>query len=171
MRWREMRVPRDPACPVCAGGPYERERGPHGAPLVAILVLATMSALAASAPRRSAPREWKAIKARDRRPADRAQEGRRRPGVQHAAPGLQAQFGDADHVHADGARRLPAAARRALSRVSRRRRRRRPGRSSRCASCCRTTPVLVALYQMQKDDAGRWRIAGCLLAPSTVKSA
>jgi hypothetical protein len=31
--------------------------------------------------------------------------------------------------------------------------------------------VLVALYTMQKDDAGRWRIAGCLLAPSTVKSA
>jgi uncharacterized protein DUF4864 len=31
--------------------------------------------------------------------------------------------------------------------------------------------VLVALYQMQKDDDGRWRIAGCLLAPSTVKAA
>jgi hypothetical protein len=30
--------------------------------------------------------------------------------------------------------------------------------------------VLVALYQMQKDDAGRWRIAGCVIAPSTVRS-
>ena len=31
--------------------------------------------------------------------------------------------------------------------------------------------VLVALYQMVKDDAGRWRIAGCVIAPSTVRSA
>ena len=35
----------------------------------------------------------------------------------------------------------------------------------------RDNTVLVALYQMQKDDAGRWRIAGCLLAPSTVRAA
>ena len=31
--------------------------------------------------------------------------------------------------------------------------------------------VLVALYQMQKEDDGTWHIAGCLLAPSTVKAA
>ena len=31
--------------------------------------------------------------------------------------------------------------------------------------------VLVALYTMQKDDAGRWRIAGCMLAPSTIRTA
>jgi hypothetical protein len=31
--------------------------------------------------------------------------------------------------------------------------------------------VLVALYQMQKEADGRWRIAGCMLAPSTVKAA
>ena len=35
--------------------------------------------------------------------------------------------------------------------------------------------VLVALYTMEKvpdaNEDGRWRIAGCLLAPSTVKSA
>lgn len=30
--------------------------------------------------------------------------------------------------------------------------------------------VLVALYQMQKDPGGAWRIAGCVLAPSTVQS-
>jgi hypothetical protein len=30
--------------------------------------------------------------------------------------------------------------------------------------------VLVALYEMQRDDTGRWRIAGCALAPSTVRS-
>ena len=30
--------------------------------------------------------------------------------------------------------------------------------------------VLVALYEMQRDDAGSWRIAGCVLAPSTVRS-
>jgi Domain of unknown function (DUF4864) len=29
--------------------------------------------------------------------------------------------------------------------------------------------VLVALYQMEKQN-GRWRIAGCVLAPSTVRS-
>ncbi len=31
--------------------------------------------------------------------------------------------------------------------------------------------VLVALYQMQRLPDGRWRIAGCALAPSTVKAA
>jgi hypothetical protein len=30
--------------------------------------------------------------------------------------------------------------------------------------------VLVALYQMQRE-AGTWRIAGCVLAPSTIKAA
>ena len=30
--------------------------------------------------------------------------------------------------------------------------------------------VLVALYQMQKQADGRWRIAGCVLAPSTVQA-
>jgi hypothetical protein len=30
--------------------------------------------------------------------------------------------------------------------------------------------VLVALYQMQKQPDGRWRIAGCMIAPSTVQS-
>ena len=31
--------------------------------------------------------------------------------------------------------------------------------------------VLVALYTMEKQKGGRWRIAGCLLAPSTVQAA
>jgi hypothetical protein len=30
--------------------------------------------------------------------------------------------------------------------------------------------VLVALYRMQKQPDGRWRIAGCAIAPSTVRS-
>jgi len=30
--------------------------------------------------------------------------------------------------------------------------------------------VLVALYEMQKQPDGRWRIAGCVIAPSTVQS-
>jgi len=30
--------------------------------------------------------------------------------------------------------------------------------------------VLVALYQMQQQPDGRWRIAGCIIAPSTVQS-
>lgn len=30
--------------------------------------------------------------------------------------------------------------------------------------------VLVALYEMQRDDGGGWRIAGCVIAPSTVRS-
>jgi Domain of unknown function (DUF4864) len=31
--------------------------------------------------------------------------------------------------------------------------------------------VLVALYTMQRQRDGSWRIAGCVIAPSTVKSA
>ncbi len=31
--------------------------------------------------------------------------------------------------------------------------------------------VLVALYEMQQQRDGGWRIAGCVIAPSTVKSA
>ena len=30
--------------------------------------------------------------------------------------------------------------------------------------------VLVALYQMQKQKDGQWRIAGCVLAPSTIQA-
>ncbi len=30
--------------------------------------------------------------------------------------------------------------------------------------------VLVALYQMQRQRDGRWRIAGCVIAPSTVQA-
>ena len=30
--------------------------------------------------------------------------------------------------------------------------------------------VLVALYQMQRQPDGSWRIAGCVLAPSTVQA-
>src|SRR6476646_2145103 len=30
--------------------------------------------------------------------------------------------------------------------------------------------VLVALYELQRDDRGGWRIAGCVIAPSTVRS-
>jgi hypothetical protein len=30
--------------------------------------------------------------------------------------------------------------------------------------------VLVALYEMQRDERDRWRIAGCVIAPSTVRS-
>ena len=31
--------------------------------------------------------------------------------------------------------------------------------------------VLVALYTMERQPAGGWKIAGCILAPSTVKAA
>ena len=30
--------------------------------------------------------------------------------------------------------------------------------------------VLVAIYEMQRDESVGWRIAGCVLAPSTVRS-
>jgi hypothetical protein len=30
--------------------------------------------------------------------------------------------------------------------------------------------VLVALYQMRKGDDGRWRVSGCVIAPSTLRS-
>ena len=35
----------------------------------------------------------------------------------------------------------------------------------------RDNSVLVALYTMEKQKDGRWRIAGCVLAPSTVQAA
>ena len=31
--------------------------------------------------------------------------------------------------------------------------------------------VLVALYTMERQPAGGWKIAGCVLAPSTVRAA
>jgi hypothetical protein len=31
--------------------------------------------------------------------------------------------------------------------------------------------VLVALYTMEKQDDGSWKITGCVLAPSTVRAA
>jgi hypothetical protein len=31
--------------------------------------------------------------------------------------------------------------------------------------------VLVALYRIEKEDDGRWHIAGCVIAPSTVRAA
>src|SRR6185312_9935866 len=31
--------------------------------------------------------------------------------------------------------------------------------------------VLVALYRMEKEDDGHWHIAGCVIAPSTVRAA
>lgn len=31
--------------------------------------------------------------------------------------------------------------------------------------------VQVALYRMEKEDDGRWHIAGCVIAPSTVRAA
>ena len=34
----------------------------------------------------------------------------------------------------------------------------------------RDDTVLVALYEMQRDEQGGWRIAGCVIAPSTVRS-
>ena len=30
--------------------------------------------------------------------------------------------------------------------------------------------VLVAIYQMERQKDGRWKIAGCVLAPSTVQA-
>lgn len=35
----------------------------------------------------------------------------------------------------------------------------------------RDDTVLVALYRMEKEDDGRWHIAGCVIAPSTVRAA
>jgi len=34
----------------------------------------------------------------------------------------------------------------------------------------RDETVLVALYEMQRDEGAGWRIAGCVIAPSTVRS-
>ena len=138
--------------------------------LFAILVLATMSALAASAPGDPTPREWKAIKAviGDQLAALKKDDGAR--AFKHATPGLQAQFGNAatfmQMVHAGYQPLIDARYREYLDGAVVDGQVIQPVRL-----VLRDDQVLVALYTMQKDDAGRWRIAGCLLAPSTVKSA
>ncbi len=138
--------------------------------LFAILVLATMSAFAASAPGDPTPRDWKAIRTviGDQLAALKKDDGAR--AFKHAAPGLQAQFGDAatfmQMVHAGYQPLIDARYREYLDGAVIDGQVVQPVRL-----VLRDDHVLVALYTMQKDDAGRWRIAGCLLAPSTVKSA
>ena len=138
--------------------------------LFAILVLATTSTLAASAAGEPTPREWKAIKAviGDQLTALKQDDGAR--AFKHAAPGLQAQFCDAatfmQMVHAGYQPLIDARYREYLDGAVVDGQVIQPVRL-----VLRDDKVLVALYTMQKDDAGRWRIAGCLLAPSTVKSA
>jgi ketosteroid isomerase-like protein len=86
-----------------------------------------------------------------------------------AAPGIQAQFGTADNVMRmvrDGYSALLAARRHAFLQGA-------------VIEDAVVQPlrlilpdetVVVALYQMQKQPDGRWRIAGCVIAPSTVQS-
>ena len=139
--------------------------------LLAVLTLAAMTtALAAGEPREPAPRDWKAIKAviGDQLATLKKDDGAR--AFKHAAPALQAQFGDAATflrmVHAGYQPLIDARHREYLDGAVVEGQVIQPVRL-----VLKDDTVLVALYTMQKDDAGRWRIAGCLLAPSTVKSA
>jgi len=138
--------------------------------VASLLMLAAASALAASAPGDPAPREWKAIKGviGDQLAALKKDDGAR--AFKHAAPGLQAQFGDAATflrmVHTSYQPLIDARYREYLDGAVIDGQVIQPVRL-----IMKDDTVLVALYTMQKDDAGRWRISGCLLAPSTVKSA
>ena len=61
MRWREMRVPRDPACPVCADGQMKRDRArSRSSPALALLVRARARA-APAGDADAAAAEWTAI--------------------------------------------------------------------------------------------------------------
>ena len=113
--------------------------------------------------------EWRAIERviSDQLAALREGDGKR--AYAHAIPSLQAQFGDADgfmRMVREGygalltARYWEFLEGAVLDGV--------PVQPLRLVLPDNT--VLVALYQMQRDGAV-WRIAGCVLAPSTVKAA
>lgn len=113
--------------------------------------------------------EWRAIQRviSDQLAALRKGDGKR--AYAHAIPALQAQFGDADgfmRMVREGygalltARYWEFLEGAVLDGV--------PVQPLRLVLPDNT--VLVALYQMQRDGA-TWRIAGCVLAPSTVKAA
>jgi hypothetical protein len=113
--------------------------------------------------------EWRAIERviGDQLAALRKGDGKR--AYAHAIPALQAQFGDADgfmRMVREGygalltARYWEFLEGAVLDGV--------PVQPLRLVLPDNT--VLVALYQMQRDGAV-WRIAGCVLAPSTVKAA
>lgn len=113
--------------------------------------------------------EWRAIERviSDQLAALRRGDGKR--AYAHAIPALQAQFGDADgfmRMVREGygalltARYWEFLEGAVLDGV--------PVQPLRLVLPDNT--VLVALYQMQREGAA-WRIAGCVLAPSTVKAA
>ena len=176
MRWREVRVPRDPHCPVCGA-----------AMMRATMTRAFAVALAATAARGSARRrrrpprrpsadaaladaEWLAIKATISEQLAALKAGDGAKAFAHAAPAIRQQFGTATDFLAmvrtaygaliaaryseflEGAV-IEGSVIQPLRLVA-------PDNS-----------VRVALYTMQKQPDGRWKISGCVLAPSTVQAA
>ena len=143
-----------------------------------VLRVLTAGALLCASAARAAPddnvnglprAEWRAIERviSDQLAALREGDGKR--AYAHAIPALQAQFGDADgfmRMVREGygalltARYWEFLEGAVLDDV--------PVQPLRLVLPDNT--VLVALYQMQRDGA-TWRIAGCVLAPSTVKAA
>lgn len=137
--------------------------------LVALAAFAAPAALAQTAEPKLSPADWNAIRAvvADQRDAIVAGDAVR--AFAYASPGIRRQFGDAPT--------FLAMIRRAYSAL---------------VEAREATPlegavidgdviqplrlvmpddtVLIALYAMAKDRSGAWRIAGCVIAPSTLRA-
>ena len=144
------------------------------AALAALAVAAPVSPIAQAQPRAAGAKlraaDWSAIRQviGDQRKALKAGDGRK--ALAFAAPGIREQFGTPENFMAmvrnayaalldaryteflDGAV-VDGAVIQPLRLIA-------PDNS-----------VLVALYTMEKQKDGRWKIAGCILAPSTVQAA
>ncbi|MEP7274873.1 MAG: DUF4864 domain-containing protein [Betaproteobacteria bacterium] len=131
-----------------------------------LLVLALVLAPCAHAEEAPSAPDWQAIKRviGEQLMALRQDDGAR--AFAFAAPGLQAQFGNAETfmqmVHAGYQSLIDARYDEFLEGAVIEGRVIQPLRIT-----SRDETVQVALYTMDRDETGRWRIAGCLLAPST----
>ncbi len=145
------------------------------APILAALLAASwiacagaQSAAGSDAEQPLAPSEWSAIKrvVGDQLAAFKAGDGEKAFG--YASPGIHAQFGDAPTfirmVRQGYSALLSARYTEFLEGAVIDGRVIQPLRL-----IARDNSVVVALYTMEKHD-GRWKIAGCVLAPSTVQA-
>jgi len=147
----------------------KRVKTAFGAFVLAIVAVLSIGAASAQAPEETLPKaEWHAIErvVRDQLAAFKAGDGEK--AFTYASPGIRAQFVDAPTFIAmvrDGYAALLSARYTEFlegavidGRVIQPLRLVAPDNS-----------VVVALYTMEKHD-GRWKIAGCVLAQSTVKA-
>jgi hypothetical protein len=170
MQWREVRVLKDPACPVCGAGARSgasraarsacRCRVALGAGIARLAIAAEAKLEGAMAGDQNViSQQLAALKTGD---ADKA--------FGYAAPGIRAQFGDAAT--------FIAMVREAYS----------PLLFARYTEFLEgavidgvvvqplrliapDNSVLVALYTVERQRGGGWRITGCQIAPSTVQAA